>query len=67
MRLHVNGADVETAAGTIAALLDECGIDAARRGLAVALNGKLAQRQNWSDTNLHDGDAVEIVRPFAGG
>ncbi len=67
MIVHVNGADVDTLAGTIAALLDERGVDASRRGLAVALNGRLAPRHNWSDTALQAGDAVEIVRPFAGG
>ena len=67
MVVQVNGADVETQAGTIAALLDERGVDASRRGLAVALNGRLAPRHNWSVTMLQTGDEVEIVRPFTGG
>ena len=37
------------------------------RGIAVALNGRVAPRQSWAETTLEAGDEVEIVKPFKGG
>ena len=43
------------------------GIDPKARFLAVAVNGSVVRRADWSDITLTAGDAVEIVRPFQGG
>ena len=36
-------------------------------GIAVALNGEVVPRAEWSRKELRDGDAVEIVRAVQGG
>jgi sulfur carrier protein len=42
-------------------------IAAETRGIAVAINGEVIRRGEWSTTLLHDGDVVEIVNAVAGG
>ena len=66
-RLKVNGVEEELAVATIAELLAERGIDPNARFLAVAVNGNVVRRAEWSAAALAAGDNVEIVRPFQGG
>ena len=66
-RLRVNGVEQELAAGTVAELLAERGIDPNARFLAVALNGAVVRRAEWPAALLSAGDSVEIVRPLQGG
>ena len=66
-RLKVNGVEAELAAGTVAELLAERGIDPKARFLAVAVNGAVVRRDEWLAVRLSAGDDVEIVRPFQGG
>jgi sulfur carrier protein len=66
-RLRVNGEEAEAAAATIAELLAARGIDPAARFLAVAVNGSVVRRAEWSRAALAAGDEVEIVRPLQGG
>ena len=37
------------------------------RGIAVALDGVVVRRSEWSSTTVHDGAIVEIVTAAAGG
>ena len=67
MKIVLNGDPVDTAAATVRALLDERGIDAEARGVAVAVNEAVVPRRDWSDRTLGAGDAVVIVKPFRGG
>jgi sulfur carrier protein len=67
MRLQVNGLEAEVAASTVAELLAAQGIDPATRFLAVAVNGAVVRRVEWSSRLLAAGDDVEIVRPLSGG
>lgn len=67
MRIMLNGDPVDTAAATVRSLLDEQGIDAEARGVAVAVNEAVVPRRDWTDRALGAGDAVEIVKPFRGG
>jgi sulfur carrier protein len=67
MQVRINGKDAELAAKTIAELLAEHGIDPAARFLAVAINGSVVRRTEWTTVSLADGDRIEIVRPFQGG
>jgi sulfur carrier protein len=67
MRLHVNGVEREVAATTVAELLAAQGVDPAVRFLAVAVNGAVVRRAEWTSQRLSEGDAVEIVRPLSGG
>ena len=65
--IRVNGRNERLAVATLAALLQEKAVDTGRRGIAVALNGAIVPRAAWSQTALHPGDSIEIVRVLAGG
>jgi len=67
MQLRVNGVKEEVAATTVSELLASRGIDPVTRFLAVAVNGSVVRRSEWSSTSLGPDDDVEIVRPFSGG
>ena len=67
MKIVLNGDPVDTAAATVRSLLDEQGVDAEARGVAVAVNAAVVPRRDWTDRALGAGDAVEIVKPFRGG
>lgn len=65
--LTINGEPRESAAGTVAALLEEENVPLETKGVAVALNGALVRRAEWHATPVSAGDTVEIVKPFSGG
>ncbi len=65
--IRVNGDPRPLTAATLAELLRQEAIDPATRGIAVALNGRVAPRHAWVETTLKAGDEVEIVKPFKGG
>jgi sulfur carrier protein len=65
MRLTVNGEQKETAATRVGALLDE--LEYTGRHLAIAVNFEVVPRARWADTELRDGDAIEILTPRQGG
>lgn len=49
------------------ALLLRLGYAAERSGIAVALNGVIVPRGEWSARVLHSGDAIEVVGAVSGG
>ena len=66
MRVTVNGKDrsVEPELSVddlVASLL------AARRGVAVAVNGTVVPRSRWAEVALADGDDVEVLTAAQGG
>ena len=63
--LIVNGELAETAAATLAALVESLGF--AESAVATALNGAFVPRAQRSATQLAPGDRVEIVAPRQGG
>ena len=65
MKIRLNGAGRETAAGTVAALLEE--LELPRQTVLVELNGEAMPRAEWSGAGLKDGDVVEVLRVAAGG
>ena len=66
MQLTVNGQERELAAGaTIAELLAELGLDP--RMLAVERNLHLVPRAQHAETQLTEGDRVEVVTLVGGG
>ena len=67
MRLKINGMEEEIAVTTLRELLEFRGIDPVARFVAVAVNGSVVRRSEWSSKPLGPGDDVEIVRPFSGG
>jgi sulfur carrier protein len=67
MKMTVNGEERDCEAATIAELCAAEGIDSSRRGVALALNGRVVPRAEWEHVQLKPRDRVEIVRAFAGG
>lgn len=65
MKLIVNGRELETHAGNVAALLDS--LDYGERLVATARNGEFVPKDERGATALSDGDRVEIVAPMKGG
>ena len=53
--------------GTVLALLSDLDVEPGERGVAVAVNGEVVPRQEWSSKGLTAGDRVELVRAVQGG
>ncbi|HYZ41527.1 MAG TPA: sulfur carrier protein ThiS [Stellaceae bacterium] len=66
-RIRVNGQEEDVIVTTISELLATRGVDPTARFLAVAVNGSVVRRSEWSTKSLGPGDNIEIVRPFSGG
>jgi sulfur carrier protein len=66
-RITLNGEDHPLAGARVVDVLQALGIDPARRGVAVAINGTVAPRATWVDALLSGGETVEIIRPLQGG
>ncbi|WP_127089044.1 sulfur carrier protein ThiS [Aquabacter cavernae] len=67
LSLRVNGAPEDLAAANVAELLDAKGVDPARRGIAVAVNGAVVPRTRWAEHALRAGDSIEIIQARQGG
>ena len=66
MQLFINGGEQSfSGVGTLAELIDHLGMQGDR--VAVELNQEIVPRAQWNDTNLHDGDRLEIVHFVGGG
>ena len=66
--VRVNGEPRTLPAGTtVAQLVPDAVPDVEVRGVAVARNGEIVPRAEWSTTVLTAGDAIELVRPVQGG
>jgi sulfur carrier protein len=63
--IRVNGDDEEFMSETIEALLARLNVDP--RGIAVAINGEIVRRAQWSNTDVPDKCSIEIVTAAAGG
>jgi sulfur carrier protein len=68
MRVVLNGEATELHEGaTVQAALDALDLPGADRGLAVAVDAEVVPRGEWSNTELHEGARVEILRAIQGG
>ena len=66
MTVWVNGrARALASAVTLEALVAE--VAPWRRGVAVALNGEVVRRDDWSATAVAEGDRVEVLAAVQGG
>jgi sulfur carrier protein len=65
--VKVNGVSREPSAVSldVTTLLGELGVEP--RGIAVAINGEIVRRSQWSSTFIGVDDHVEIVTAAAGG
>lgn len=66
-RIRVNGEPRPLRCRTVAELLDGLGYLAGRKGVAVAVNGEVVRRAEWTGRQLEAEDSVEIVHAVAGG
>jgi len=66
MQLHINGdrRDFDSPL-TLANLVEHLGMKQDR--VAVELNGNIIPRDQWSETNLSEGDRLEVVHFVGGG
>lgn len=66
MTLTINGEDREfTSIGTLSELVSQLGMKPDR--VAIELNRELIRRDRWSETQLSNGDKLEIVHFVGGG
>jgi len=69
MKLHINGEARDfsepPAVFTLAALVESLGMKADR--VAIELNRDIVPRDRWIETQLHEGDQLEIVHFVGGG
>jgi len=68
MKLQINGEEKtfnSPEPSTLAHLVESLGMKSDR--VAVELNRDIVPRDRWSDTQLHDGDRLEIVHFVGGG
>jgi sulfur carrier protein len=69
MKLHINGEERDfgesPAPFTLAALVETLGMKADR--VAVELNRDIVPRDRWAETQLAEGDRLEIVHFVGGG
>ena len=63
--IRVNGMEDEFWDEDVASLLRRRNIET--RGIAVAVDGEVVARSDWSATRVRDGALVEIVTAAAGG
>jgi thiamine biosynthesis protein ThiS len=67
MRLIINGEERQFSGEqlTLAALVEQLGMKSDR--VAIELNRNIVARDRWPETNLRDGDRLEIVHFVGGG
>ena len=69
MKLQINGEerafDDSPTPFTLAALIESLGMKPDR--VAVELNRDIVPRDRWAETQLHDGDRLEVVHFVGGG
>lgn len=66
MKLHINGEEKTwNAPLTLAGLIEQMGLKSDR--VAVELNRDIVRREDWANTQLSEGDRLEIVHFVGGG
>jgi thiamine biosynthesis protein ThiS len=65
MKITINGQEQTFAPTTLALLIEQLGMKQDR--VAVELNRDIVPRTKWAETNLAEGDHLEIVHFVGGG
>jgi sulfur carrier protein len=63
--IRVNGESQPFVVESVDELLRRLSIEP--RGVAVAINGEVVRRSEWTEIRIEDGNAIEIVTAVAGG
>ena len=63
--IRVNGETQEFVAESVEEMLERLSIES--RGVAVAIDGEVVRRSEWTEKRIVDGNAIEIVTAVAGG
>lgn len=63
--IRVNGENQEYESESVEQLLRRLLIET--RGVAVAIDGEIVRKSDWSDKRVEDGNVIEIVTAVAGG
>ncbi len=63
--IRVNGDDQPFVEESVTEMLNRLSIET--RGVAVAIDGDVVRRSEWSTTRIEDGGVIEIVTAVAGG
>ncbi len=63
--LKVNGSEKEFSACTVAELLEQLGIEAAT--VVAEVDGEIIGRSKFGETELSEGQAIELIRFVPGG
>lgn len=68
MKVQFNGKNIDLQHSlTLSAFLKERAIDLQTGGIAVAINGQIVSRDNWTTTLIKENDIMEIVHAVSGG
>lgn len=68
MTIWLNGEERDLPAGvSLAQVVDAAGAPPGGRGIAVAVDGEVVPRDRWDQTELADGQHVEVVQAVQGG
>jgi sulfur carrier protein len=68
MMIVLNGSEQRLEDGALLpAALALLGVEAATRGVAVALDGAVVPRGAWAETTLADGQRIEVLTAVQGG
>ena len=63
--IRVNGESQEFVAESVEEMLERLSIES--RGVAVAIDGEVVRRSEWTEKRIEDGNAIELVTAVAGG
>lgn len=68
MNLVVNGSELELREqATVADVVEQVAPERGKRGTAVAVNGEVVPKKDWTGSKLSSGDRVEILHAIGGG
>ncbi|HEY7875846.1 MAG TPA: sulfur carrier protein ThiS [Actinomycetota bacterium] len=67
MKVTVNGDERELAPAARVADVVSDFAGRRRSGIAVALNGEIVPRSEWSEVTIEDGDRLEVLSAIGGG
>jgi sulfur carrier protein len=65
--IFLNGEPRERTGATIAELLSDLGVEEQARGVAVAVDGEVVPRAEWSRRTVNEGERVEALSAMQGG